>query len=692
MRWSRKQLKKWWAAIVVVVVAGGLVIGWQATGSTGVNIRIEGSGETLFVGRVDVDSCVITDTGGVQHAKEGVAACGLAVAAEQTGFSLEYIDYGWALFLNGIGDDTTPADFSSSWSFWVNDVPASVSVDSYMVQEGDDILLAFAGYPTVPLRVRAPSEVGVGESFTVSVDKLVGGWDLSFVWQGGWEKADEALVHIGDEIHMVVAGEVTASIDRAGETMIWAEGSGLVRSDKIFLEVKQLEASPSAEPSMSPSVTPLPSLTPSSIPSPTVSPTPVLPSPSMTVAPSPTPMVGIRVNNDEISRAARDGMGYLRSQQDVNGSIDGQMVSAWSAMAFGSAEIRAADVYREDGRSLLQALEDATLMSATDVARQILALRAAGENVTNFNDSDLVESLRAYWQGGQIGAHELINDDIFGVLALLAAGVSVEDGIVKQSAGYVVSKQEENGSWDGLDMTAAAVQALKAYKVAGGSVDVGEALTKARAYLWRNQDSSGGFGSNSATTAWVIQAIVALGEEPNDWTGNSGKNPWQALIGYQNSNGGFGWKSKDDVSPFMTAYAVTALSRQTWPVKVLAVRQNEVVVVEEREIVNRVAGSVDSGATESVVGPVSEMTIDTEGRVAGSVNSDLQGRREGGNRAESVVDYVDEQELSEGVEVDRAQDMPIGPGQRDRQFAITWFGLANAGVGFAVSRMFVKLW
>lgn len=637
------------AVCVLGVVLGALTL--RAEAATVVNLRIEGAEATLFAGSVTVEDCVVTDTGGGQHILSGVAACALVKAAGESGFDMDFEDFGFGLFLQRIGGDDTPADFSQSWSFWVNDSPASVGVDAYGVAAGDEILLAFTSWPGIPLRVTGPEEVVGGETASWLVEKRVGEYDNNFAWQGRWEPAEGAVLRVGEASYPVpVGGVVEVALAGPGELVVQAQGEGLVRSARYVVEVRDLAASPS------------PSLMFS--PSPVASPSPVL-------SPSPSPVPSLNLSGGAASVGTRQSsaeraLDWLRGQQSSDGNIGGDMTSAWSAMAFGADYQWASDVVR-GGDSLLAALGRASLNRATDIERQILAIRAAGADPGSFNGRDLVSDLKGDFKQGQFGEEALINDDIFGILALLAAAEEASTTEIVQAVAGVLKAQESDGSWGSVDMTAAAVQALQAYAREGGSVVVSEAVDRARGYLRDNQDQYGGWGENSATTAWAIQAIVALGESPGDWQTGSGQTPWQALLRYRNSNGGFGWKSDNDVSSFMTAYAVPALLGVPWPITLLDIKTMTVETSEP------LAGELVVVSSPAVSPAVAGATIEQLPAYASDVTGAEQalGVQPDGTGAEGAVTPT-------GF---------ISPGAGDRVFVVALFSLANLGIGVVLARL-----
>ncbi|TSC72452.1 MAG: peptidase domain protein [Parcubacteria group bacterium Gr01-1014_38] len=657
----------WWGlgwGFVLIAAAGAL---GQGADGVSVSLRIEGSTTTVFEGTVTATPCTITDTAGKEHALPAVAACALQKAAQERKFATSFQDFGFGLFLKKIAGDDTPPDFSRSWNFWVNDDPASVGLDTYAVTPNDRILLAFAPYPGVPLRVTAPEKAILGTSLPVRVEKRVGDFDAQFVWHGRWEPAAGATLHVGDAAHLVPSdGTVTLTFPESGSFPLSADGSGFVRSARRTLAVAAPSPSPTPSPSPSPTPTPAPTPTPTAAPSPTPS-------------PQPTPVPD--VSPEQRRERARSALRYLRSQQRDGGDIDGDIVTAWSAIAFGANEERGKTI-RSDQSSLLDALTRGRLISATDIERHILAVRATGANPRSFNGSDLLQLLRQRVRNGQIGEETLVNDDIFGILAFVAAGEPANDADVQSAVRTVLQYQVGDGSFGGLDLTAAAMQSLHAYTVRGGSQQVSTALDRARAHLRSRQDRFGGFGENSATTAWALQALVAVGEDPATWRTTDGATPWTALLRYQNAGGGFGWKTREDVSPFMTAYAVPALLGVPWPVTLLGIESAFAAPVSSptptptaapRPRVAGTAAGAPSAVTATVASPAPSRAL-----------SSMTNQSSETATAPTSVPTADSEML-------RTPPGFVPLASVDRQFALTLFGAANIGVGLSVARIISKL-
>jgi len=263
---------------------------------------------------------------------------------------------------------------------------------------------------------------------------------------------------------------------------------------------------------------------------------------------------------DEIS----DAVSYLKAQDD----------SSWVTMALVAAG-EAVDV---------DYLKSTSGSTAISLETPILALTAAGEDPRTFPDTDLISQLKGFYDGTQIGDASGVNDDIFGILALVSAGESVLSSEVQGAKEFVLSNQNADGGWGwavGADSdtndTAAGIMALMASGVGGSDPPIEDAID----YLKAAQNDDGGFpydpkssfgtASDASSTAWVISAILKLGESPTSWTNNS-NNPVDFLWSLQTEDGYFEntpGAGETGFTPTETAYAVIALSDKTLPVGII---------------------------------------------------------------------------------------------------------------------------
>lgn len=279
---------------------------------------------------------------------------------------------------------------------------------------------------------------------------------------------------------------------------------------------------------------------------------------------------------------------YLRSLQDETGMILSYNMSAWSAMAFAANNIDVADVFIDNGKSLKTYLtthhpnlEDLI----TECERQVLAFLATGVNPESVDGRNYLTEIEGRVTSGQIGNPAYLNDDIFGLLALIGAGRLASSKVIEESLEFILENQNEDGGWgygpgqeSDVDDTSAAIQALS---LITENQAVNEALNTAKEYLHSKQNEDGGFPnmngfSNLASTAWAVQAIIALGENPDNW--NKGKNtPITFILSCQDEKTG-GFKQLpflNSVYPLGTAYAITALAGKSLPVMFTATEKSD---------------------------------------------------------------------------------------------------------------------
>lgn len=220
--------------------------------------------------------------------------------------------------------------------------------------------------------------------------------------------------------------------------------------------------------------------------------------------------------------------------------------------------------------------------TAIGLTAPMLAIASFGENPASFGDKDYVAELKKFYSAGQLGDSSTLNDDIFGLLALVSAG-DLADPIAINIQNYLLKNQKSNGGWgfavDGStdsNMTAAAITALVASGISASDTKIQNAFN----YLKTAQNDDGGFtydplsewgrASDSSSTAWVMWALNASGIDQATWVKN-GNTPAQYLESNQDSVGFFRHQTgsaEDAFSANTTAYAVIALSGKTLPLKV----------------------------------------------------------------------------------------------------------------------------
>ncbi len=220
--------------------------------------------------------------------------------------------------------------------------------------------------------------------------------------------------------------------------------------------------------------------------------------------------------------------------------------------------------------------------SAIELAAPVLAITAAGEDPRTFPDNDLVAELKEYYTDGQIGDTSILNDDIFGLLALLSAGEPTDDVVVSGTKDFILQNQNEDGGWgfsanggSDTNMTSATIMAL----IESGMSTGNSVIQNATAYLESAQNADGGFpydpqgawgtDSDASSDAWVVSAIESVNGDINDWVIEGVGGPIEHLLSLQTEGGYFQYQTgtgEDNFTSVTTSYAVIALAGKSYPV------------------------------------------------------------------------------------------------------------------------------
>lgn len=288
------------------------------------------------------------------------------------------------------------------------------------------------------------------------------------------------------------------------------------------------------------------------------------------------------VSPAQAADAAERGADWFRANQEASGSLG----SDWAMTALAAAGINAADVSTSLADPTAQDFylgewqAEGPGGAGTDAERGILSGVAGGIQPSRLSasvdttKSNLVARIAELFDGTQIGEPGLLNDDIFGVLALHQAGVP--QALLREIVDYLRTKQLPDGGWTwnaspgapaDTDMTGSVVAAFCAAGVEPGDSDLNRAL----ALLHTLQDpATGGFiappesfgiGVNSDTTAWVTSGLIQCGIDPQspEWTTATGKTPLDYLVSMQRPDGHFDWTAEFAGGAFETYSAVRPL-------------------------------------------------------------------------------------------------------------------------------------
>jgi energy-coupling factor transport system substrate-specific component len=266
---------------------------------------------------------------------------------------------------------------------------------------------------------------------------------------------------------------------------------------------------------------------------------------------------------------------YLRAAQTEDGGFAGSngpggsnaIYSGWAVIGLAAAGEDPGDEAAAYLRAQAEKVRD-----LGDIERTILALRAAGEPA-----DDLVQRLlEARKVDGSIEG--LVNRTAFLVLSLRAAGRPRSDDAITKAAAWIAKQQNRSGGFGtagrgsppSIDDTSAAIQGL----VAAGRKRSSKAVKRAAAWLQRKQNRDGGYPlgpgapSNAQSTAWAIQGLVAAGRDPRRIRRDGSRTPIAYLRSLQQPDGSIRYNRTSRQTPtWVTAQAIPALARKPLPIK-----------------------------------------------------------------------------------------------------------------------------
>lgn len=330
------------------------------------------------------------------------------------------------------------------------------------------------------------------------------------------------------------------------------------------------------------------------------------------------------INNEQIQQAVDKIINYLKSQQSDDGKILDAGISDWLAMSFMVAGLDPVKIKTGD-KSLLDYILSYIPSQANELnqcaayPRHLLALYAAGVPKTNKAMLDLRDKIKneCYQQGdfGQQG----INDDIFGLISLLAVGENTDQPIIQDLVTDITADQQADGSftwdgWPGADITGGAINALKYANNKGANMDK-DIISRAKNYLKSNQLTDGGwtnYGSSAdiLTTSWVMMGINAMGEKQADWLKNN-TSPWHVLINNLTGQGYYqsAWEA-GAIDWFALKHSIPALLGYSWPIEP---RFNQSSLTEQStgQPENQTGSGFDNSSSTTVTMITTSTTITT---------------------------------------------------------------------------------
>ncbi len=286
------------------------------------------------------------------------------------------------------------------------------------------------------------------------------------------------------------------------------------------------------------------------------------------------------------------GLDYLHAKQSATGGFQDPFYTPWCVLAIRAAqESVTADAWTIDGKdpfTYMNSLNHPSVAASGAVSnipsyysKTILAYVAAGKRDRIYSAGsppvDLLSKLYEYRHDDghfSLAASNpdaaAVNTTIWAILAMNAAGVTGDR--VGMAVDWLRGQALDNGGFPSeagrpadVDDTAAAIQAL----LAGGVSADADVVQNALGFLRGAQRADGGFPNfvtdgytYAESTAWAIQAISAVGQDPASWT-KGDNNPVKALKALQPvpGPGYFEHRAGKVASPLLTTpQAIIALS------------------------------------------------------------------------------------------------------------------------------------
>ncbi|MBI1971364.1 MAG: DUF4430 domain-containing protein [Candidatus Wildermuthbacteria bacterium] len=290
----------------------------------------------------------------------------------------------------------------------------------------------------------------------------------------------------------------------------------------------------------------------------------------LTYGPWPTGIISLAQNTpggpvvtDIYPRRLRveEAVSFLVANQQENGSFGHSLFTDWVAIALGAYQGNSASAFYAKEK-LVEWLKENQIPAGsplTDFERRAMALMSLDISPYNGTETNYIQAILNGFDGQQFGSVNLVNDDIFALLVLLRAGYQAQEGAVANALQFILGSQREDGSFGDTDMTAAAIQLLD---LVSSGKERDEAVRKAKAYLEKKQESTGGFG-NVYSTSWVLQAIAALQENGDSWVIDD-RTPEHFLALRQASDGGLLQAESKENRVWASAYAIPAALGKPW--------------------------------------------------------------------------------------------------------------------------------
>ncbi len=288
--------------------------------------------------------------------------------------------------------------------------------------------------------------------------------------------------------------------------------------------------------------------------------------------------VSAAVSVDPLTSAAYDALDYLLTQQDPKtGGYGTGASSSDTTLAIGSGGYEASEWRNgDDSLSLseywLSNARGYSKVTAGEAGKLVMGLVAADSCLP----SDAAKPENFYNSATGIYHPDSINQ-AFAILGL----ASKNQPIPPKAVDYLKSKIQLDGGWKYGDLpffttdtntTAAVVMAL----LAAGETSATTEVISGVNFIKSSQGTDAGFfysdvyttTSDTNSTAYAVQAIIAAGEDPTAgrWVVGS-TDPISYLLDLQLPDGSFEWMKGEGSNILATQQAVPALLKRPFPIK-----------------------------------------------------------------------------------------------------------------------------
>jgi hypothetical protein len=266
------------------------------------------------------------------------------------------------------------------------------------------------------------------------------------------------------------------------------------------------------------------------------------------------------------------------------GQKSSTMATAWAAMAIAAARHSGLLPSGDDAGTETITYLERTVKQETGagaIERTVLALRALGQSVTDVNGVNLLGHVE-HAIGSNGSVQNKTNLTTWAILALRSADAAIpakatrwlehqQDG----DGGFNFATGSRSGTSD-PDDTGAALEALAA---AGAIGSHKREVSRAIAFLHRDQNRDGGFGSpvgstsNTESTAWAAQGLIAAGVRLSGFHRRHGRTPIHYLGAMTRSSGEIAYSHGVYETPvWTTAEVLPSLLGEAYPIDVSAHR------------------------------------------------------------------------------------------------------------------------